>query len=168
MSRTLITGLVILAITIVAVFMISGAGMNPGGFNVTHAAKASETSVANESREQYESELQQLLTERKTLLSRNVESMKIFFESGRASMDEYRDANIALLRAEMDLCKTRDDRLKILEKIIQFQTTCEARVARRAAEGRATQMEVNMAKVARLEAQIELIRENLKGQSPER
>lgn len=168
MSRTLITGLVFFAVTIVAVFMISGAGMNPDVFNVAQAAEASEMSAATETREKYESELLQLLLERKTLLSRNVESMKIFLESGRIGIDEYQDANIALLRAEMDLCKTRNDRLKILEKIIQFHRTCEAWVARRAAEGRATQMDVNVAKVARLEAQIELIRENLKGQSLER
>ena len=168
MSRTLITGFVFLAVTIIAVFTIFGDGMNPGGFNVAQAVKASETGVVAEGPENRESELQQLLLERKSLLSRNVELMKIFLESGRVGIEEYRDANIALLRAEMDLCKIRDDRLKILEKIIQFQTTCEAWVVRRAAEGRATKIDVNKAKVARLEAQIELARENLKGQSPGR
>lgn len=167
MSRTLITGLVFLSVTIIAVFMISGAGMNPGGFNVAQTAEASETGIAAKRREKYESELQQLLLDRKKLLSRNVESMKIFLEAGRVGIDEYRDANIALLRAEMDLCKTRDERLDILEKIVQFHRTCEGYMARRAADGRATEMDVNMAKVARLEAQIELARENLKGQSPE-
>jgi len=167
MSRTLITGFVFSAIMIYAVLAISPGGIHPGGFNLAQAAGASEPIVA-EGREKYESELHQLLTERKRLLSRNVESMKIFLESGRIGIDEYRDANIALLRAEMDLCKTRDDRLKILEKIIQFQITCEARVARRAAEGRANQMNVNIAKVATLEAQIELIRENLAAQSTDR
>ena len=142
--------------------------MNPGGFNVAQAAEASETGVAAERREKYESELQEFLTERKRLLNRIVDSMKIFLESGRVGYDEYRDANVALLRAEMDLCKTRDDCLKILVKIIQFHTECEAWMARRAAEGRATEMDVNRAKAATLEAQIELAREKLKGQSPER
>lgn len=168
MSRTLITGLVFSAVTIYAVLAISPGGMHVGRCNVARAAEASETGVAAEGREKYESELQQLLAERKRLLSRNVESMKFFFEAGRVSIDEYRDANIALLRAEMDMCKTRDDRLKILEQIIQFHKTCEAWVARRAVEGRATEIDVSRAKVAMLEAQIELARENLKGQSSER
>ena len=164
MSRTLITGLVFSAVTIFAVLAISPAKMHPGGLNVTQAAGASEPGVA-EGRNSRESELQQLLTERKKVLSRIVESMKLFLDSGRAGIDEYRDANIALLRAEMDLCKTRNERLDILQKIVQFHTECEAQVARRAAaEGRATGMDVNKAKVARLEAQIELARENLKGQ----
>jgi hypothetical protein len=165
MSRTL-SGLVFSAVTIFAVFMISGAGMHPGGLNAAQAAGASETGIA-ERRDSRESELQQLLMERKRVLSRIVESMKIFLESGRAGFDEYRDANIALMRAEMDLCKTRDERLDILEKIVQFNKTCEAQVERRAAEGRAPKFDVDRAKVATLEAQIELAREKLKGQSPE-
>ena len=167
MSRTLITGLVFSAVTIFAVLAISPAGMHPGGFNAAQAAGASETGVVAERQESYESELQQLLMERKRVLSRIVESMKIFLESGRAGFDEYRDANIALMRAEMDLCKTRDERLDILEKIVQFNKTCEAQVERRAAEGRAPKFDVDRAKVATLEAQIELAREKLKGQSPE-
>jgi len=168
MSRTLITGLVSSAVTIFAVLAISPAGMHPGGFNAAQAAGASEPGVVAERQENYESELQQLLMERKIALSRIVESMKLFLESGRVGFDEYRDANIALLRAEMDLCKTRNERLKILEKIVQFHRTCEAQMARRAAEGRAPEFDVDKAKIARLEAQIELARENLKGQSPER
>ncbi|MGB2866702.1 MAG: hypothetical protein WBC05_25450 [Sedimentisphaerales bacterium] len=167
MSRTLITGLVFSAVTIVTVLAISPGGMYPGGLNVAQAAGASEPGAA-EGRNSLENELQQLLTERKRLLSRIVESMKIFLESGRVGLEEYRDANVALLRAEMDLCKTRDDRLKILEKIIQFHTECEAWAARRAAEGRATEMGVNRAKLATLAVQVELAREKLKGQSPER
>lgn len=167
MTRVSRTGLIFLAGIIFAAIVISPAGMNPGHSNVVQAANASETGVVAEGSENRESELQQLLMERKRLLSRIVESMKIFLESGRVGIDEYRNANIALLRAEMDLCKTRNERLDILQKIVQFHITCEAYVARRAAEGRATQINVNKAKVARLEAQIELARENLKGQSPE-
>ena len=165
MSRTLITGLVFSAVTIFAVLAISPAGMHPGGFNVTQAADASETGVVNEGRENQESELQKLLFERKKVLSRIVESMKLFLESGRVDFNEYRDANIALLRAEMDMCRNREERLEIMQKIIQFHSEYETQVTRRAAEGRATEMDVNKAKVTRLEARIELIREKLKGTS---
>jgi UDP-N-acetylmuramyl pentapeptide synthase len=166
MSRTLLTGLVFSAVTIFAVLAISPAGMYPGGFNAAQAAAASEPGIAKRL-DSRENELQELLMERKRILSRIVDSMKIFLESGRAGFDEYRNANIALLRAEMDLCQTRDERLEILEKIVQFNKTCEAQVERRAAEGRAPKFDVDRAKVATLEAQIELAREKLKGQSPE-
>jgi hypothetical protein len=126
MSRKFITGLVFLIVTIFAVLIISGSGMKSDSFNVTQSAKASETNVAAEGREEYEKELQQLLTERKQLLSNVVDSMKIFLESGRIGLDAYMDANIALLRAEMDLCKTPNERLEILQKIVQFHRECEA------------------------------------------
>jgi len=162
MSRTLITGLVFSAVTIFAVLAVS-----PGGFNAVQAAEASEP-AASEGRDRLESELHELLTERRRLMSRVVESMKIFFESGRADPDEYRDANIALLRAEMDLCKTRNERIEILQKIIELHKTHKAWMERRAANGRTARSEVEKAKVVRLKAQIELAREKLKGQSPER
>jgi len=163
MSRTLITGLVFSAVTIFAVLAISPAKMHPGGFNVAQAAEASEPGVA-EGLDSRQSELQQLLTERRMILSRIVESMKIFLESGRVGLDEYRDANIALLRAEIDLRNTPNDRIEILEEIVQFHKKCEEQVRRRADEGRATRIDVEKAKLARLEAQIELVRESLKGQ----
>ena len=163
MSRTLITGFAFSAVTIIAVMFISPAGMNPGGSNVAQAAEASGTDIAAKGREKYESELQQLLTERKQLLGDVVDSMKIFLESGRIGLDKYMQANIALLRAEMDLCQTQNERIEILQKIVQLHRECEVWMARRTTEGRATEADVKKAKVAILEAQIELIREKLKG-----
>ena len=162
MSRTLITGFVFSAVVVFAVLIILGSGMNPSHSNVAQAAELSETS---KSPEKYEGELQQLLLERKTLLSHNVESMKIFVDSGRVDISEYHDANIALLRAEMDLCKTKDERLDILEKIIQIHKNYEEQVAKKIAFGQSSKIELNKAKVAILEARIELIKEKLKGQS---
>jgi hypothetical protein len=164
MSRKLITGLVFLIFTIFAVLILFDSDMNLGRSNVTQAAELSETS---KSPEQFKNELQQLLLERKMVLSSIVDSMKIFVDSGRIGLDAYMDANIALLRAEMDLCQRPNERLEILQKIVQFHRECEAWTARRATDGRATQMDVDKAKAARLEAQIELAREKLKLQSTE-
>ena len=165
MSRKLITGFVVLIVTIFAVLIISGSGVKSDSFNVVQAAKASETDAAAKGREEYEKELQELLTERKQVLSDVVASMKIFLESGRIGIDEYMNANIALLRAEMDLCKTQNERLEILQKIVQLHQECEAWMARRAEEGRATEADVKKVKVATLEARIELLRAKMKGKS---
>ena len=165
MSRKLITGFVVLIVTIFAVLIISGSGVKSDSFNVVQAAKASETDAAAKGREEYEKELQELLTERKQVLSDVVASMKIFLESGRIGIDEYMNANIALLRAEMDLCKTQNERLEILQKIVQLHRECEAWMARRAAAGSATEADVKKMKAATLEARIDLIREKLKDQS---
>jgi len=165
MSRTLVTGFVFSAVTLFAVLTITGTGVKSDSFNMAQTAKASETDAAAQAREKYEKELQQLLTERKQLLREVLDSMKIFFESGRIGLDEYMQANVALLRAEMDLCKTQDERLEILQKIVQLHRECEVWMARRAAEGRASKADVKKAEAATLEARIELLREKLKGQS---
>jgi hypothetical protein len=99
-SRTRLIFPAFIMSVVLAIFM---AGMHAGRINVAQAADASETGVVAEGSENRESELQQLLAERKMVLSRIVQSMKLFLESGRAGFDEYRDANIALMRAEMDL-----------------------------------------------------------------
>ena len=53
MSRTLITGLVFSAVTILAVLAISPAKMHPGGFNAAQAAGASETGIVAERQESW-------------------------------------------------------------------------------------------------------------------
>lgn len=151
MSQTSRTRLIFPAVIMSIILAIFMAGMHAGRFNMAQAAEASETGVVAEGPENRESELQQLLIEHKMVLSHIVQSMKLFLESGRAGIDEYRDANIALMRAEMDLCQTRNKRLDNLQKIVKFHKECEAQVARRAADGRATEMDVNKAKVVRLE-----------------
>jgi len=161
------TGLVFSAVIMFIFLMVFMAGMHVGNSNLASAADTSVQGIA-EGRDRLENEIQELLIERKKVLSRIVRSMKLFLESGRANIDEYRNANIALMRAEMDLCRSRDERLEILKKIVKFHSDYEAQVARRAADGRATEMDVNKAKVAGLEARIELLRESLKGQHPER
>jgi len=166
MSRTLITRLVFFAVAILTVLIITCSGVKSDSYNLAQTAKASETDVAAQARKKYEKELQQMMLERKILLTRNVESMKIFAESGRVDIGEYRDANVALLRAEMDLCKTKDERLDILEKIIQVHKKYKEQVARRIALGQSSEIELNKAKVATLETRIELVREKLKGESP--
>jgi hypothetical protein len=167
MTRLIKTGLIFTVMILFAAVLILPIDMDFDRFNLAKAAEASETRVTAGDQESPERELRQLLLERKMVLSNIVDSMKIFMDSGRIGLDAYIDANIALLRAEIDLCQTSNERLEILHKIVQFHRECEAWTARRAADGRATQIDVDKAKAARLEAQIELAREKLKLQSAE-
>jgi outer membrane protein TolC len=100
--------------------------------------------------------LRALQTERYDTLKKIVESMRPFFEAGRLDLTDIRDAKVAVLRAEADLCATPAERVKVYEKIVDLQRTYEADMARKAASGRAGQWEADKAKVATLEAQIVL------------
>jgi hypothetical protein len=120
MTRLLKNGLIFTVMSLFVAVLILLTDMDFDRFNLAKAAEASETNVVAGAQESPERELRQLMLERKMVLSNIVDSMKIFVDSGRIGLDEYIDANIALLRAEMDLSKTKDERLNILEKIIQF------------------------------------------------
>jgi outer membrane protein TolC len=100
--------------------------------------------------------LRALQAERYKTLKKVVESMRPFFEAGRIDLTEMRDAEVAVCRAEADLCATPAERIKVYEKFVELQQTYETNTARKAASGRAGQWEVDKARVATLEAQIEL------------
>jgi len=107
------------------------------------------------------SELRALQTERREVLQKLVHRMETFLESGRIGIDEFMDANVELVRAELDLCRTKAERLEVLHKTVQFLTTCEGMVAKRAAAGRATEIDMGKARAAVLGAKIELAREQI-------
>jgi outer membrane protein TolC len=105
--------------------------------------------------------LRQLLTQRYEILKGIVESLQPYFEAGRIDVAELRDATVAMHRARADLCTTAAERAKVYETLVGLLRTYEEYTARRAAAGRATEAEVDRAKVATLEAQIELERQKL-------
>jgi len=108
-----------------------------------------------------QSELRVLLTERREVLDKLVHKMEVFLESGRIGIDEFMDVNVELVRTELDLCRSRAERLEVLQKTVQFLTTCEGMVAKRAAAGRATEIDMGKVRAAVLGARIELAREQM-------
>jgi hypothetical protein len=100
--------------------------------------------------------LRALQTERYNTLKKVVESMRPFLQAGRVALTEMQDAEVAVCRAEADLCATPAERVKVYEKFVELQQTYETNVAHMAASGRAGQWDVDKAKAATLEAQIEL------------
>jgi len=108
-----------------------------------------------------QSELRALLTERREVLQKLVHRMETFLESGRIGIDEFMDANVELVHSELDLCENKAERIKVLQKTVQFLTTCEGMVAKMAAAGRTTEIDMGKARAAVLAAKIELARERM-------
>jgi len=105
--------------------------------------------------------LRELLLERKQLLEKRVEDMKVFVDAGRVSGPEYAKAKEAALLAGLDLCDTKAERIEIRKEIVEIYKVAEALAKRRADTGRATQSELGEAKFTRLEAEINLLKEEL-------
>jgi len=82
--------------------------------------------------------------------------------AGRASMAEYAEAKTASLTAGLDLCETKDDRVKIYAEIAKLQKNSEEWTKRRYELGQVGQVDLAKAKVARIESEIDLLREKLR------
>jgi hypothetical protein len=128
------------------------------------SARAGESLASTTSQaagEAMQKQLRQLLLERKQLLEKRVEDMKVFVDAGRVSGSEYAKAREAALLAGLELCNTKAERIEIRREIVEIYKVAEAWAKRRADTGRATQSELDEAKVACLEAEINLLREKL-------
>lgn len=129
-------------------------------WKITRSARAGE-SLASTDIKATQEQLRQLLLERKELLEKRVEDMKVFVDAGRVSGSEYAKAKEAALLAGLDLCDTKAERIEIRREIVEIYKIAEAWAKRRADTGRAPQSELDEAKVACLEAKISLLKEQL-------
>ena len=151
---------VILAILLVVITFNVLLQTHPG---ILRPATAIETSTAQSpNAQQKQNKLHQLLLERKRILDAIAEDAKRSVEAGRLSMAEYMDAKTASLSAGIELCETKDDRVKIYAEIVKVHEESEAWTKRRFEHGQAGQVDLAKAKVARIESEIDLLRERLK------
>lgn len=103
-------------------------------------------------------EVKQLLQERLAILTTIYKSRVEAHKSGVMSVGKVLDANAALLQAKLDLCDTKDDRLKVHAEIVELarQTVQVVEELSNAAE--APQSELLTARLRLLEARIGLER----------
>ncbi len=100
--------------------------------------------------------LRELMTERYETLKSLVESLEIFFSSGRISLWEWRDAHVALYKAKADLATDVIEQIRTYEEMVGFVRTCEQKARQRADAGRMTEADVQRARLDTIEAQIAL------------
>ena len=159
MSRPLKATLVaLLMITASAIFMQDNNG------NASKLAKAAETPTApltQASSNAIQDQIRQLLLERKRLLERNAEDMKKSVEYGQGSMSDYTQARITALLAGIDLCDTKAERIEIHSEVIKLWKEVEKEMERAFYNGQRPAAGLNKIRVARLEAEIDLLKEQL-------
>jgi hypothetical protein len=144
LRRILISGLVLIGLLVLATPFVAGNEQGPSGSH---------------------ERLRALLTERHDILKRMVASVQFQVKNGRADVSALRDATIAMYRAEADLCTSDAARIAVHEKLVNVVQEQEKLAARRLAAGRIPTWELDEAKVATLEARIELERLRLAQQT---
>lgn len=110
--------------------------------------------------------LRELLTERYDILKQAVASVELFAENGRVDAAEWRSATIALHQAEAELCTADADRIKVYERFVEAMQKQQEWAARRETAGRINRWQLAEARVATLQAQIDLERLKL-GRAPD-
>lgn len=115
-------------------------------------------SAAVTAAEANEARIDMLLKERHATLMAVVESTTALYRNRQATQLEVSEANLAAQRAELELCKTKAERIAVLQKMVaEFQT--EEKIARAAYEAaRATRIPLLQAQANRLEIEVALER----------
>ena len=67
-----------------------------------------------------------------------------------------------LLEADLDLCKTDGDRIRVHEKLVELLRSEEKQIEARVNAGTSTSSEIAKARAARIDAEIRLMRERMK------
>jgi transposase len=151
---------------LIALLLIAAYAVFPLGHNQTTStsARANETlasMTAQTASAVTQEQLRRLLLERKRLLEKMADSCKQLLETGRTSISAYMKAKETALLAGLDLCDTKAERIEIRREIVELHKEAEVWTKRRAENGRAPQSELDEARVARLGAEIDLLKEQL-------
>jgi hypothetical protein len=110
--------------------------------------------------------LRALLTERYELLKKDVANLQTSVEFGGADIFELSDAMTAMYHAEADLCKTDAERIKVYERLVETMKTHEKAAVWRADAGRMPESDLAKARLAIINAQIDLERLRLSQHLP--
>ena len=106
--------------------------------------------------------IRELLKERYNVLKAIVEDMNRLMERGRhPGILELRAATVAMFYAEVDLCTTGSERIKVYERLVDALRVLERELEREVDVGQRIPADILRAKVVRLEAQIRLEKERL-------
>jgi len=100
-----------------------------------------------------------LMKEREQTLLQLVEIAKQSFEQGDGSIDSVIEAERDLLDARLESATTRQERIEIREAQLDLATQQEAKINKLTALGVVSPKDSKTAKVNRLNAEIELLRE---------
>ncbi len=115
------------------------------GLPILRPVSASESSVGST-----QDQLHKKFVERKQLLDRIVEEAKLSLQFGRGSINslEYRQATEAALRAGIDLCQSKEERISIFDEILKLYATREKQLELEFKAGKRGTSDMREAKLA--------------------
>lgn len=134
-------------------------------FLVQHERSILRSVTASESSDQSaQDQLRQKMVERKQLLDQVVKEIELSLQFGRGSVNsiEYRQAKEAALRAGLDLCQSKEERISIFEEILKLYDKHDKLLELEFKVGQRGTADMREAKLTRLEVEIELLKEQIR------
>ena len=104
-------------------------------------------------------QLKSLMEERRDALDKAVTILSSMYRVGTATFDQVVSAMAKLADAELELAKTKDERIAVYRKQVESWRDAEKVCQARLQAGTATEVNVLEAKSERLKAEIQLLRE---------
>ena len=108
-----------------------------------------------------QNQLNQKLLERKQLLEDELALIQRLVEDGRSSQTKYIQAKEDVLRATIDMCHSKEERISILNEILSLYVEREKLLEIEMKAGQLGQSGMREAKLARLDVEIEILKEQL-------
>lgn len=106
-----------------------------------------------------ENKINSLMVERRDTLRQLVDSVTAQYKAGRTTLDNVIRARNGLLDAELEIAKTKTERIRIHEERVKNFRDLENAIKQRYTVGKGTHEEMLTAKAARLKSEIEFLRE---------
>ena len=129
------------------------------------AAPATEKNAREATQDRLRELLVARLVERRQILQKIAEIAEERYKAGRITSKEVKQARLDFMLAEIDLCETSEERIEIRKKIVELYEKGEEAARAGMSRGRVSAVELHRATVDRIEAEIELVREQLKSGS---
>jgi hypothetical protein len=139
---------------LVVVIVITGFILN--GHSIPGSVTAAEGLTASTQRQ-----LKQKLMKKRQLLEQEVDAHKIAIEMGRGSQSSLKQAREAVMRVDIELSDSKEERAKIYAEIIQFYAEREKSLELQVQAGQRPMFSFREAQLDRLDVEIEMLKDQL-------
>ena len=110
-----------------------------------------------------ESRINRLLIERRDILRELLDAVKLRYESGETSVNSVFHAQNVLIEADLELAQTDIERMGIHDMRVKNLRNFENALEQQHSQGEATVEQLLASKAARMQAEIEFLREQVTG-----
>jgi len=156
----------LVVITALAIFALFFKETGSGTPSLTMVANSPAPAPTQGAGQDVQERLHQLHLQRKQVLQQILDHTKKMYELGQTGQSDVLQAEIAVLRADIELCASPNKRVAIHQDIVQLYEKIEKGMRRNVADGHVNGIELARMTLIRLDAEINLAEAQLDTDAP--